>query len=100
VKFSNSSTIYHVVRVISGSQIEITQEGTTSGAGLTDPLPPRLTGNTVPGTDVTASFGAQIPAQSAQVDNAVSVQYGIRADDPAFRTVLGAIFSLATTNLN
>jgi flagellar hook-associated protein 3 FlgL len=101
VKFSNSSTIYHVVRVISGSQIEITQEGTSSGAGLTDPLPSRLPAPpTVPGTDVTASFGAQIPTQSVQVDNALSVQYGIRADDPAFRTVLGAIFSLATTNLN
>lgn len=99
VKFSNSSTIYHVVRVINGTSLEITQEGTAAGSGLTDPLPPPIPTDP-PGTDVTASFGAQIPPQSVQIDNGVSLQYGIRADDPAFRKVLGAIFALATTNLN
>jgi len=104
VKFGNSSTVYHVVRIISGTSIEVTQEGTSQGAGLTDPLPPSVTslngGTPVPGTDVTAVFGAQIPTQSVQVDNGVSMQYGIRANDPAFQKVLGAIFALATTTLN
>ncbi len=100
VKFSNSSTIYTVTRVVSGTQIDITQEGTASGVGLTDPLPPPLAATGTPGTDTTATFGPEVPTQSVQIDNAQSLQYGIRASDPAFQTVLGAIFALATTNLS
>jgi flagellin-like hook-associated protein FlgL len=100
VKFSNSSMVYTVTRVINGTQIQITQQGTTSGAGLVDPLPPPLAATGTPGTDTTATFGPAIPTQSVEVGNNQSLQYGIRADDPAFQTVLGALFALATTNLS
>ena len=100
VKFSNSSMVYTVTRVISGTQIQITQEGTSAGAGLVDPLPPPLPATGTPGADTTAIFGPAVPTQSVQIDNGQSLQYGIRANDPAFQTVLGAIFALATTNLN
>lgn len=100
VKFSNSSTVYTVTRVINGTQIEITQQGTASGVGLTDPLPPPLPTTGTPGTDTTATFGPQVPTQSVQIADGQSVQYGIRANDPAIQTVLGAIFALATTNLS
>ncbi len=100
VKFSNSSTVYTVTRVINGTSIEITQAGTSSGVGLTDALPPPLAATGTPGTDTTATFGAPIPTQSVDIDNNQSVQYGIRADDPAFQNILGALFALATTNLS
>lgn len=100
VKFSNSSMVYTVTRVINGTQIEITQQGTTSGAGLVDPLPPPLAATGTPGTDTTATFGPAVPTQSVEINNGQSLQYGIRADDPAFQTVLGALFALATTSLS
>ncbi len=100
VKFSNSSMIYNVTRVISSTQVEITQIGTASGAGLVDPLPAPLAATGTPGADTTAIFGTQVPTQSAEIDNNVSLQYGIRADDPSLQTALGALFALATTNLS
>ena len=100
VKFSDSSAVYTVTQVINGTQIQITQQGTTSGVGLVDPLPPPLAATGTPGTDTTATFGPPVPTQSAEVDNNQSLQYGIRANDPAFQTVMGALFSLATANLS
>lgn len=100
VKFSNSSMVYNVTRVVNGTTIEITQEGTASGVGLADPLPPPLPATGTPGADTTATFGPQVPTQSVQIDSSQSLEYGIRANDPAFQTILGAIFALATTNLN
>ncbi|MBV8536678.1 MAG: hypothetical protein JO128_13855, partial [Alphaproteobacteria bacterium] len=91
---------------ISATQLEITVQGTAGGVGLTDPLPAPLplslstAPSTTPGTDVTAEFGPPVPTQSVDIDNNQSVQYGIRADDPAFQNILGALFALATTNLN
>jgi flagellin-like hook-associated protein FlgL len=106
LKFSNSSTVYTVTRVISATQVEITVQGTAGGVGLTDPLPAPLplslstAPSTTGGTDITATFSPPVPTQSVDIDNNQSVQYGIRADDPAFQNILGALFALATTNLN
>ena len=106
VKFSNSSTVYTVTRVVSATQIEITEAGTSGGVGLTDPLPAPIPQGlespaaTTAGTDVTATFSPPVPTQSVEIDNNQSLQYGIRADDPAFQNILGALFALATTNLN
>ena len=35
-----------------------------------------------------------------RIDNGVDIDYGIRADNPAIRTVMNALFALATTDLN
>jgi len=97
VKFSNSSATYNVVNV-SGTQITVTAESTTSGNGLDAYLPPPIT--TLRGGEVTATFGAQIEPLKVRIDNGIDLEYGIRGDNPAIRKVLDAIFALATTDLN
>jgi flagellar hook-associated protein 3 FlgL len=100
VKFSDSNVTYTVAQVIGTTQIQIVAEGASSGAGLSVPLYAPEPGATILGQEVTASFGPPVPPLSVAIDNGVNLSYGIRADDPAIRTVLNAIFALAGTNLS
>jgi flagellar hook-associated protein 3 FlgL len=100
VKFSDSNVTYTVAQVIGTTQIQIVAEGASSGAGLAVPLYAPEPGATILGQEVTASFGPPVPPLSVAIDNAVNLSYGIRADNPAIRTVLNAIFALAGTNLS
>lgn len=99
VKFSNSSAVYSVVSVNTATnQIEITAESTSSGSGLVAYLPPPTANE--PGGQVTAQFGTPIERLSVRIDNGIDLEYGIRADNPAIRKILDALFALATTDLN
>ncbi len=107
VKFSNSATIYTVVRTIGIDQVEISAESTSNGSGLEDPLFSPLTGpgsapgiGMVSGTDITAQFGNRIDPLKVRIDDGVDLEYGIRADNPAIRTILNGLFALATIDLN
>jgi flagellin-like hook-associated protein FlgL len=97
VKFSNSNVTYTVSGVLNGTQIQVVPEGTSTGSGLSTPI---FAPEPIQGQQVTASFGPAVPALSATIDASVNLAYGIRADDPAIRTVLNAIFALAGTNLS
>jgi flagellin-like hook-associated protein FlgL len=97
VKFSNSNTTYSVSAVLNGTQISIVPLGQTQGPGLENPIPAILP---VLGQQVTAQFGTAVLPLSVQIDNGVTLDYGIAADAQPFRQVLGALFALATTNLN
>jgi flagellin-like hook-associated protein FlgL len=103
LKFSNSSTTYSVVAVdTTTNQIEITAESTANGSGLDIPLPAPVTPLTSnpPGGEITVQFGAKIEPLQVRIDNGIDLKYGIRADNPAIRKVLDALFALATTDLN
>src|SRR5258708_2616256 len=96
-KFSNSNINYNLASIVSPTQIQVVPLGQSQGSGLETTMPPS---EPIPGQQITASFGTAIQPLSVQIDNGVSLQYGIPADTHAIRTVLGAIFALATTNLN
>jgi flagellar hook-associated protein 3 FlgL len=100
VKFSNSNVAYTVSQVVSSTQIQVVAEGTSSGTGLSVPIFAPIAAPTLANQEVTATFGPAVTPLSATIDDQVSLNYGIRADDPALRTVLGAIFALATANLS
>ena len=99
VKFSNSSATYSVVSVNSATnQIQITAEGTAQGVGLDTYLAPPTPGE--PGGEATAQFGAKIDPLQVRIDNGIDLEYGLRADNPAIRKILDALFALATTDLD
>jgi flagellin-like hook-associated protein FlgL len=99
VKFSNSNITYTVANVDTvNNTIQVVPLGTSQGPGIEEGLPGPV--SAIAGGQVTASFGAAIQPLSVQIDNGVSLNYGIPADAHAFRQVLGAIFALATTTLN
>jgi flagellin-like hook-associated protein FlgL len=99
LKFSNSSSAYTVVAVLAGNQVQI--QSTSSGgsaSGLQEFVPPPIAGTA--GMEVTAAFGEQVDPLQVRVDTGMDLEYGVRADDPAIRHVLNALFALATTDLN
>jgi len=99
VKFSNSSATYSVVSVnTSTNQIQITAESTAQGSGLQTYLAPPTAGE--PGGEATAQFGEKIPPLQVRIDNGINLEYGVRADNPAIRKMLDALFALATTDLD
>jgi len=103
LKFSHSSATYSVVSVdLTTNQIEITAESTASGAGLDVfmPAPAAPLGANPAGGEITVQFGEKIDPLQVRIDNGIDLQYGIRADNPAIRKVLDALFALATTDLN
>ena len=53
-----------------------------------------------PGGEATAQFGEKIDALQVRIDNGIDLQYGLRADNPAIRKILDALFALATTDLD
>jgi len=98
IKFSHSGATYNVVSVNTATnQIQITAESTTAGSGLETYLPPPAN---VRGGEVTANLGEQVSPLKVRIDNGIDLEYGIRADNPAIRKMLDAIFALATTDLN
>jgi flagellar hook-associated protein 3 FlgL len=100
VKFSDSNVTYTVSQVVSGTQIQIVADGATGGPGLAVPLYAQEPGSSILGQETTASFGPPIPPLSVSIDTGVSFGYGIRADNPAIRTILNALGALAGTNLS
>ena len=100
LKFSHSSATYSVVSVDSATnQIVITAESTASGSGLDLYMPPPVT-PPPPGGEITVQFGPKVNPLSMRIDNGIDLEYGLRADNPAIRKVLDALFALATTDLN
>jgi flagellar hook-associated protein 3 FlgL len=97
LRFEGHTTTYTVTAVGPGNQVTI-------GTPLTDAVAIGETASFIGIVDENAPAfyyqgdltGAQI---SARIDDGFDLQYGIRGDDRAFATIMGALYALATSDL-
>lgn len=97
VKFEGHATAYTIASVGPGNQITLTgplTAGVASGekvnfVGMIDENDPAAFYQ----GDIT---GAQV---SARIDDSFDLVYGVRGDNPAFATIMGALYALATSDL-
>ncbi len=97
VTFEGHATAYTIASVGPGNQITLAAPLT---AGVANGEEVRFVGM-VDENDPTFYYqgdlaGAQI---SARIDNSFDLEYGVRGDDPAFATIMGALYALATSDL-
>jgi flagellin-like hook-associated protein FlgL len=95
--FAGHATVYTVAAVGPGNQV-------TLGAGLTAGIANGEAANFIGTVDENAPgfyyqgdlAGAQV---SARIDNGFDLEYGVRGDNPAFASIMGALYALATSDL-
>lgn len=95
--FAGHATVYTVAAVGPGNQV-------TLGAGLTAGIANGEAVKFIGTVDENAPgfyyqgdlAGAQV---SARIDNGFDLEYGVRGDNPAFASIMGALYALATSDL-